>query len=53
MRGFVILIAIGALWAVDRFAFESRYSDAIWREAKYQGQLFNYEVEHWLDKAKF
>jgi hypothetical protein len=53
MRGFVILIAICALWAVDRLAFESRYSEAIWHEAKHQGQLFNLEVACWVDKINF
>jgi len=48
MRGLVILIAAFTLWAVDRFVFESRYSDAIWHKAQYNGQLFNYEVKRWL-----
>jgi hypothetical protein len=52
MRKLVILIfAIGTVWVIDQLAFERRYSDAAWREANYQGQLFNYKLKHWLRNA--
>jgi hypothetical protein len=50
MRWLMVLMAIGALWGVDRLAFDGRYNDAFWREAKYQGELFNHEIGRWLDK---
>jgi len=51
MRGFVILtIAIGALRALDVYAFKGRYSQAAWREANSQGQKFNYELQYYLKK---
>ena len=53
MRAITILIVLGSLWAVDRFAFQGRYNDAIWHGAKYQGQHFSYEVKRWLDKIRF
>ncbi|HWM82069.1 MAG TPA: hypothetical protein VNQ56_08395 [Pseudolabrys sp.] len=53
MRGFIIIaIAIGAVWIVDRLALQSRYSNAVFREAQYQAQLFNIEIEHWLRRLK-
>jgi hypothetical protein len=49
MRIFVTLIAIAcALWAVDRFEFQSRYGDALWRAAQSQAELLNYEVKRWF-----
>jgi hypothetical protein len=52
MRGFLILVvAIGAFWAIDVLAFDSRYSNAVWRETKYQAQQFNYEVKRWLNRG--
>jgi hypothetical protein len=51
MRAFVSMIVLGAaLWAVDRIAFEGRYSNAIWREATNEGQRFNQEVNRWWNK---
>jgi hypothetical protein len=50
--GFLIL-AIGALWAVDVIANDSRYSSNVWREASHQGQQFQQSVHRWLKKAGF
>jgi len=53
MRGLIVIaIAISAVWVVDRLAFQSRIGNAVLREAKYQGQLFNVEIERWLRKLK-
>jgi hypothetical protein len=54
MRSFFILIlAIGAFWAIDVYAFHGRYSQAIWQEAQSQGQQFNYAVQRFLRKLSF
>ena len=54
MRGFLILLAaIGCPWAVDVFAFDGRYSEAVLQEANFQSQRLYYEVERWLKKANF
>jgi hypothetical protein len=51
MRSFLILsVLIGTLWTIDAVAFGGRYSTAVWQEANYQGQKFNYEVQYWLKK---
>jgi len=51
MRGLVILaIVVGVLWALDRYAFHERYSQAAWQEANYQGQKFRNEVQYYLKK---
>jgi hypothetical protein len=40
MRAF--LVAMIAIWAIDTLAFESRFTQAAWQEAKYQGHQLNY-----------
>jgi hypothetical protein len=51
MRGFVALaIVVGALWALDLYAFHGRYSQAAWQETNYQGQKFSYQVQYHLKK---
>jgi hypothetical protein len=41
MRSFFgLILAIGALWALDVYAFDGHYSRAIWQEAQSQGQQF-------------
>jgi hypothetical protein len=40
MRAFLI-VAI-AIWAMDTLAFEGRFMQAAWQEAKYQGHQLNY-----------
>jgi len=52
MRGFVILLVVAgaAFWAGDRFTNHGRYSDALWREAKYQGQAASDDIKHWLNQ---
>ena len=42
MRAFLVMIIV--VWAVDTFAFESRFTHAAWQEAKYQGHKLNYYV---------
>ena len=52
MRNFFIFIfAIGAFWAFDVYAFDGRYSQAVWQEAQSQGRQFRYNVDRLLDKA--
>jgi hypothetical protein len=52
MRGFFLLVlVVGALWAVDEYAFDGRYSQAAWLEAQSQGQQLRYNVRNWLNKA--
>ena len=54
MRIFLILVvAVGSLRAIDEFRLDSRYSRAVWQEANFQGQKFNYEMQRWLRKANF
>lgn len=43
-----LLLIVGVLWVIDLFAFNARYSAAIWQDVKIQGQQFSYNVEHWL-----
>jgi hypothetical protein len=43
--------AIGVLFAIDAIGFEGQYRRAVWREAEYQGQLFDREVEYMLRKS--
>lgn len=51
MRSFLMLILlIGALWAIDAIAFGGEYSTAIWQEANYQGQKLNYELQYTFRK---
>ena len=40
MRAFLAMIIV--VWAVDTFAFQGRFTQAAWQEAKYQGHKFNY-----------
>jgi hypothetical protein len=47
---FTLLIAIGALWAIDVIALDSRYSEPLWRDVKHQAQNFNNEISRWLNK---
>lgn len=42
MQRFLFLaIVIGALWAFDAYAFQGRYSGAVWDYATHQAQIFN------------
>ena len=51
-RGLLILtVLIGAIWAIDAFAFDGRYRQAAWREANYQAQKLDHEVRYWLNKS--
>ena len=49
---FVLTVLIGVFWAIDTLAFDGRYTQTVWREAKYQGQQINYEIQYWLRKAR-
>jgi hypothetical protein len=40
MRAF--FVAMIAIWAIDTLAFEGRFTQTAWQEAKYQGHQFNY-----------
>ena len=49
MRGLMyVFVAIVILEAADLFLLDRRYSDAVWREANYQSQVFNYSMKRWL-----
>ena len=49
MRIFLsLLVLIGALWAIDTFAYGGRYGRAVWSEANYRGQMFRDEVAYRL-----
>jgi nitrate reductase NapE component len=53
MRGFLLVgILLGALWAVDSFAFDGRYGRAVWAAAKVQGSKIRSEVNDFLKRAK-
>jgi hypothetical protein len=47
---FVLILAIGALWAIDVFTFHGRYSQFIWQKAKFQGRQLEYQVNRTLDR---
>jgi hypothetical protein len=53
MRGYVILTIsiIGALWALDAYKFDGRYSQDLLQQANDQGRNFSDGVQHWLNKA--
>jgi hypothetical protein len=54
VRGFLILVfLIGAVWAIDTFAFNGHYGRVAWMEAKYHGEKANNEVRNWLKKNGF
>jgi hypothetical protein len=49
MRHLMFLATVaGILLAVDAIRFNGRYRTEVWREAQYQGQSFNREVERRL-----
>jgi hypothetical protein len=52
MRGFIILaIVVCILWALDAYAFNGRYSQAVWKDASDQGQIFSDGIQNWLKQA--
>ena len=52
MRGlFFLILIVGAFWILDMYAFNGRYSQAAWAEARSQGQQLQYEVRRLLDKT--
>jgi hypothetical protein len=54
MRVFVRLaIVVCALWAIDAYAFDGLYRQALWREAQYQGQMVYYDLRRFLRKVSF
>jgi hypothetical protein len=51
MRVFVRLaIVVCALWAIDTYAFGGTYRQALWQEARYQGQTVKHDVRRLLRK---
>ena len=50
MRPFLVLvlILIGAFLAVDQLAYEGRYRQAAWQEARHQGQQFSNQIGYWF-----
>jgi len=54
MRALLVLtVLIGASWTIDNLAFNGRYSEAAWQEAKYRGAQFNSEIGSLLEKFGF
>jgi hypothetical protein len=47
---FVTAVVVAALWVLDVWAFESRYSKAVWAHATDQGTMFQYQVHYVLRK---
>jgi hypothetical protein len=45
-----MLVLVGMALIVDEIAFDGRYRDATWREAKQQGQQINMKLNGWLRK---
>ena len=53
MQRFLFLaVVIGALWALDTYAFQGRYSRALWEEANHQVQMFNNGVQSFVNKVR-
>jgi hypothetical protein len=49
MRALAMLVAAACIfWAVDRFEFQSRYSNTLLRAAHNQAEQLNYEVKRWF-----
>ena len=44
-------VVIGALWFLDVYAFNGRYSEAIWQDASAQGQRFSDQIQRWLNNG--
>lgn len=53
MRAFLIptVVIICALWAIDALAFDSHYTQAVWQEAKFQGQQLNFQIQYAFRKV--
>jgi nitrate reductase NapE component len=52
VRGFLTLVfLIGAVWAIDNFAYKGHYGRVVWMEAKFHGEKASNEVRHWLKKV--
>ena len=52
MQRFLFLAAlIGALWALDTYAFQGHYSAALWQEANHQDRVFNSGVQSFVSKV--
>lgn len=49
-RFLFLAIVIGALWAVDAYAFQGRYGRAVWDYANHQAQIFNNGVQSFVSK---
>jgi hypothetical protein len=41
---------IGALLVIDAIFFGGQYRTDAWRDATYQGHVFNLDVQRWLRK---
>ena len=52
MQRFLFFAAlIGVLWALGTYAFQGRYSAALWQEANYQARVFNSGVQSFVSKV--
>lgn len=43
-----LIVVIGVLWALDVGVNDGRYSSALWKQASYQGQSVQYEIQDWF-----
>jgi hypothetical protein len=54
MRAFLVLtVLICASGVIDAIAFDGRYTEVVWQEAKYLGAQFNSEIGSLLEKFGF
>lgn len=45
-----LAVLVGALWAIDAYAFRGRYSNAVWEEVNQEAHMFNNSVQYFLRK---
>ena len=48
---FIFVFSVVALWAIDAYAFNGRYSQIVWQEINYQGHQFRNNVDRMLNNA--
>lgn len=47
MRGFIIftVVVVGALWAIDVYRMDGRYSKAVWQQSSIEVQTLRREID--------
>ena len=48
---FFCIYVTGVLFAIDATFFGGQYRTDAWRDATYQGHVFNLDVQRWLRKS--